>query len=271
LRCIFCKCDSTNSKCVEHIIPESLGNTGDTTLILHQGIVCDKCNNYFSREVEKPFLEHGGIQSLRFEERVLSKKGHIPEVQGILANKNELSAVSVGKFPNPPFSIYVVTADEKINVGEKGKIYIPKFNVNSLLPRGVVLSRFLGKIALEYMALILSKYPDGVEYLVEHRQIDTIREHVRLGKIKNWPCSVRQIYPQGLTIYNELIGKREQIVNEVDILITKNNEFFLVLAIFGVEFVINFGGPEIDGYYIWLAENNNKSPLYVDKSEWLKA
>lgn len=38
MHCIFCKCDSTNSKSVEHIIPESLGNKSH---ILRPGIVCD--------------------------------------------------------------------------------------------------------------------------------------------------------------------------------------------------------------------------------------
>jgi hypothetical protein len=54
MRCIFCKNDSSNSKSVEHIIPESLGNT---TRTLPKGVVCDTCNNYFARKVEKPFLE----------------------------------------------------------------------------------------------------------------------------------------------------------------------------------------------------------------------
>jgi hypothetical protein len=262
LRCIFCKHDSTKSKSIEHIIPESLGNI---EIILPPGIVCDKCNNYFSREVEKPFLEYGGIQNLRFEEGILSKKGRIPEIQGIIADKNGLNAVSLGRFPDISSSIYVIAANERLNIGEKGKIYIPKSDVNSSLPTGSVLSRFIGKIALEYMALRLLKLPECIEDLIGHRQLDTIREHVRFGKIKNWPCSVRQIYPQNFTIYNGSIGKYEQIVNEVDILVTKNSEFFLVLAIFGIEFVINFGGPEIDGYYIWLKENDNKSPLYIDK------
>lgn len=62
MRCIFCKNDSGNSTSCEHIIPESLGNT---TQILPPGVVCDKCNNYFSRKVEKPFLETQGIRDLR--------------------------------------------------------------------------------------------------------------------------------------------------------------------------------------------------------------
>lgn len=38
--CIFCNQDSTESKSIEHIIPESLGKD---ELILDKGIVCDKC------------------------------------------------------------------------------------------------------------------------------------------------------------------------------------------------------------------------------------
>lgn len=40
--CIFCHKDSSNSKSIEHIIPESLGNKEH---ILPNGYVCDICNN----------------------------------------------------------------------------------------------------------------------------------------------------------------------------------------------------------------------------------
>lgn len=54
MRCFFCKEDSSSSKSIEHIVPESIGNKAFT---LPCGYVCDKCNNYLAREVEKPFLE----------------------------------------------------------------------------------------------------------------------------------------------------------------------------------------------------------------------
>src|SRR6267154_1084155 len=53
VRCIFCKQNSALSRSVEHIVPESLGNTQH---ILPIGVVCDACNNYLAREVEKPLL-----------------------------------------------------------------------------------------------------------------------------------------------------------------------------------------------------------------------
>jgi hypothetical protein len=71
MRCIFCKKDGTTSVSKEHIIPESLGNTLHT---LPLGVVCDTCNDYFAREVEKPFLESEPVRSLRFEQAIINIK-----------------------------------------------------------------------------------------------------------------------------------------------------------------------------------------------------
>lgn len=76
-RCIFCKCDSSSSSSVEHILPESIGNKND---VLPQGIVCDKCNNYFSRKIEKQVLNSGVIKTVRSRLQIESKKGRIPPI-----------------------------------------------------------------------------------------------------------------------------------------------------------------------------------------------
>ncbi len=55
MRCIFCKNDSSSSRSVEHIMPESIGSK---KRVLPCGVVCDKCNNYFARKVEEPVLSH---------------------------------------------------------------------------------------------------------------------------------------------------------------------------------------------------------------------
>lgn len=70
-KCIFCGNDSSNSKSVEHIVPESLGND---KWILERGIVCDKCNNYFSREIENIVLNLPGFKQLRFYSLIDNKK-----------------------------------------------------------------------------------------------------------------------------------------------------------------------------------------------------
>jgi len=62
MRCIFCEADTSNSKSVEHIIPESLGNLDH---VLPAGIVCDQCNNYFAVKVERPLLESAYFTQLR--------------------------------------------------------------------------------------------------------------------------------------------------------------------------------------------------------------
>ncbi|MDD2177752.1 HNH endonuclease [Acidovorax sp. D2M1] len=75
MRCIFCKQDSSTSTSVEHIIPESLGNTEH---MLPVGAVCDACNNYFARKVERPVLESPVFRQLRAGMVVPNKKGRIP-------------------------------------------------------------------------------------------------------------------------------------------------------------------------------------------------
>lgn len=81
MRCIFCRANSSTSRSREHIIPESLGNEEH---ILPPGVVCDRCNNYFAREVKKPFLNSPGIELLRFNQGLENKKGRVPSITGII-------------------------------------------------------------------------------------------------------------------------------------------------------------------------------------------
>src|SRR5215217_7224004 len=81
MRCIFCKADSSASHSIEHIIPESLGNT---RFVLPRGIVCDCCNNYFARKVEAPFLTSPALRYLRFHEELGNKRGRVPSVEGLI-------------------------------------------------------------------------------------------------------------------------------------------------------------------------------------------
>lgn len=178
--------NSENSKSIEHIIPESLGNE---THILPAGIVCDGCNNYLAREVEKPFLENDSIKSLRFEEGILSKKGRIPTVNGLLLDGQSNSQISLTRLSRFPGSILsqsplIFELKSEALPGEKGRILIPKFDISTSFPDGMILSRFLGKIALEVLALRFSVHPEGIEYIVDEIQLDDIRNHVRYGKTK---------------------------------------------------------------------------------------
>ncbi|MGJ4749067.1 HNH endonuclease, partial [Leptospira sp. SA-E8] len=78
MRCIFCKQDSSTSRSVEHIVPESLGNVEHT---LPVGVVCDGCNQYFARKVERPVLESPMLRLLRAEMDIPNKRGRLPNWQ----------------------------------------------------------------------------------------------------------------------------------------------------------------------------------------------
>jgi hypothetical protein len=111
------------------------------------------------------------------------------------------------------------------------------------------------------MASRLVKYPEGREYLATEPQLDPVRDHARRGRIPDWPFSVRRIYDADQPWFEEY-GLVVQTVHEYDILQTNACEYYFVLAIFGLEFALNMGGPEIDGYLEWLDRNNGLSPLY---------
>ena len=72
MRCIFCEKDASSSRSVEHIVPASFGNS---ISILPKGSVCDKCNNYFARKIESPFLNSEVVLQLRQELEINNREG----------------------------------------------------------------------------------------------------------------------------------------------------------------------------------------------------
>lgn len=257
-RCLFCKADSSASRSVEHIIPESLGNT---TAVLPPGVVCDTCNNYFARKVEAPFLQSPAVLHLRFHQRLENKRGRVPSVLGFIR-------------PDIPASITFCTRTEtnfvevpqaafrELANAKRGELILP---LGGSPPSSNVISRFMAKVALEAMAARLTAYTEGVAYLCDEVQLDEIREHARLGRTERWPVHIRRLYPaEGMVLSPE--GRAEQVVHEFDFLMTPANEWYFILAIFGMEFTINMGGPDVEGYQRWLDGNGGVSPLYSGKN-----
>lgn len=77
---------NTNSE--EHILPKSLGNN---TLILPKGCICDKCNNYFATNIERPFMEIKSIQLLRSYHLIPNRKNKILPIQiGICSEEAQM-------------------------------------------------------------------------------------------------------------------------------------------------------------------------------------
>lgn len=258
MRCLFCKADSSRSRSVEHIIPESLGNSRH---ILGRGVVCDGCNNYFAKGVEKPFLESPGVKTLRFEQELLSKKGRVPTIGGLLSPG---VPVEVTRFPKLELTSVAVPPDafERVIAQKSGQLLIPTAGP---WPTGSVLSRFMAKIALESMAARLETSEGGLDYLCGEAQLDPLRDHARRGTTPIWPVHVRQLYPSDGYIV-DASGDRQQIVHESDFLVTAAGEWYFVLALFGTEFAINLGGPDIDGYRRWVLEKPGESVLYSLKN-----
>lgn len=216
MRCIFCKQDSSASRSVEHIIPESLGNTDH---VLPVGVVCDGCNQYFARKVERQVLESPMFRLLRLDMGIPNKRGRVPSWR----------------------------RDD-----------------GSMKPEYRQMGRFLAKIGLEALAFKTRAIPTWNDEIVDHPSLDELRRFARYNEGDDWPFTTRTLYPVN-AVFDEQ-GQHFEVLHEFSILLTERSETYLVLAIFGVEMVINLGGRENDGYRRWLDENNWTSPLYPSRS-----
>jgi hypothetical protein len=212
MHCIFCKSPSGLSRSVEHIVPESLGNTDHT---LPRGTVCDSCNNYFARKVEKPVLDSPMMRLLRSDRQIANKRRRIPTFES---------------------------------------------HETPELPDYRLMSRFLAKAALEALAFKTLSVPDSITEIVQKAELDELRTYARYGRGETWPFAYRTLYPVN-AVFKENSTQYE-VLHEFDIFYTDGMELYFALAILGVEFVINLGGPHLDGFQRWLKEHDYASPLY---------
>lgn len=259
MRCIFCKADSSNSKTIEHIVPESLGNIEH---ILPAGVICDKCNNYFAREVEKPLLESEYFVQLRFWKDVQSKKGIIPSLKGVHVQTNKIVGLSKD---SDGIGLYATQSGDEADLihhlqnAPKGTLLVPIQEK----PDGYLMARFLGKVALEAMASRVLAVEGGLDEIIDKKELDELRNYVRRGhpQKKVWIFHERRLYSEN-TIFHEVGYGSFDVLHEYTLLYTDAQEMYFVMALFGVEYALNMGGAEIDGYIEWLKQNDNKSPLY---------
>lgn len=257
MRCLFCKNPSDSSRSVEHILPESLGNTEH---VLPAGVVCDTCNNYFARKVEDPFLNSPAIRTLRACQGVTNKRGRLAGRDAILMGEHRATLYT----PFNGIPVLDIPTDEGVEAifrARSGTIILPAAHPS---PPETVTSRFIAKAALESLALRGRDAGLSTDYLVEHVQLDSIRAHARRGEPKAWQYSQRRIYDANKAWLEHTTP--HQRVHEHDFLVTDTCEYYFVVAIFGMELALNLGGPEIDGYVRWLAEHDNVSPLYFGKN-----
>ncbi len=261
MRCIFCTKDSSESTSVEHIIPESFGNT---TAILPKGIVCDKCNNYFARKVEGPFLNSDVILRIRQELEIENKKGKLI---------TDFSYPRVGKeyvkqITKDIYWIYSREEKTEQELATDVKEYCKYMQETDrlLLQPNIHVSRMLAKIAVEFFVKRSGDGNDVCEYVINDDIFRAIREYSRYGSRNIWPYSSRRIYSRN-EAYN---GDPFSSINwEADFLFLESGDVYLVIAMFGIEYAINIIRPNLECYLEWLRKNKNFSPLYltVEKRE----
>lgn len=265
MRCIFCKADSTSSTSTEHIVPESLGNIEHT---LPPGVVCDKCNNYLGREVEKPVLESEYFVQARFGNAVPSKSGTIPHITAV-----HLESATEVRISHQGDSGSIYPAHEKnaprfvraLLQANKGTLVLPVTRPQHV--DNYDMSRFLGKIAIEALANTLLGVPGALAEVVDKEELDPLRHYVRHGSTTTvWTFHGRRIYPEGSVFEDPPYASYEVLHEYMHFYPSypQLTELYFVLAIFGMEYAINMDAPDTSSYIEWLRRNAERSPLYMD-------
>jgi DNA invertase Pin-like site-specific DNA recombinase len=166
-----------------------------------------------------------------------------------------------------------VISESKIEIQFKHGIVME----NNMIKSTRIVSRLIAKMALEALAAKLSSDNNSLDVLVDDVQFDLIRDHARLRTTKNWPCSIRRIYSINKK-WNTMDNKDVQVIHESDFLFPSykstnfsdseyiTSELYFIVILWGIEFAINMGGSELEGYKVWLREHNNISPLYYGKN-----
>jgi HNH endonuclease len=266
LRCLFCKEPSSTTKGVEHLIPEAIGSK---KLILPKGLVCDKCNNYFSRKVEKPVLSHQSMRNVRAWHQVPNKKGKFPSVKGTIAGTDIEIAMKRGekggleiKAENAKNQDAVNKYLEEMSLGKDFPPFLFPIDID---PPPKEMSRFLSMMGLEALALRFS-YSAAADSIIDEPSYDLIRNYARYGTgVKEWPYHRRVIFPMDTEMRHPDTGEWVQAGFGHDLLIIPYPETYFIFLLYGVEFAINLGGPSIDGYKLWLDDNDQISPI-VERS-----
>lgn len=263
MRCIFCKVPSTKSKSVEHVIPESLGNKEH---ILDKGVVCDKCNQYFARKVEKEVLDSPYFKYVRHRNNIESKKRRIPKINGFIGGNVELGRDRYGNsfIEVPNQKILDGITSERITSMIVPSVDDPKTDDKNM-------SRFLAKVAIEMLALRFYPSEGWNEEIVDKEELDPIRHYARFGdKPKFWEYSQRRIYEESDRFYNpDISNEPYEVLHEVDIKFLRDGQLFLILVIMGIEYVLHFTNPDISEYRKWLIENEQKSPIEINDNRKL--
>lgn len=228
--------------------------------------MCDRCNNYFARKIEGPLLEDPAFRNLRAWYQVPNKAGRPPALNGFVAGTdievgvrlNERGLLEI-RSERGSQALELQRRMRRDAHGIEPSVFL--FEVGRSPPKKLM-SRLLAKMALEAVALCLSKRQLDLSRLIDEPHYDRIRTWARVGNnYDEWPFSERVIFPQETLMRHPTTGQWVQVGFGYDLLLTKRPETYFAFCFYGYEFVINVGGPSVKGYEQWLSENNGISPL----------
>jgi hypothetical protein len=239
-------------------MPESLGSR---RRLLPAGVVCDQCNNYFARKVEQPILNHPSFRNLRAWYQVPNKRGKSPSLYGHIGGTN----IQIGlRLSNGKIKVETEKASDACHLESvlDSNLSSPLLFTMQMNPPEREMSRFLCKMALETVAENFCLAPDGMDMIIDSPFFDNIRMYSRYGtNYLNWPYSQRRIFPEKALMRHPKTNKWVHAGFGCGWFMNKRKETLFVFCFYGVEFVINVGGPSIRGYEEWLADHNNISPM----------
>lgn len=266
--CIFCHKDSSLSKSVEHIIPESLGNKEH---ILPKGYVCDACNHYFSVKIESQLLAQPYFVSMRRRNDIRTKKGKFVAEEMFFPGAHKISETRLD-FEAGVFYISDEDVIKSIVAGKCNRaisLYIeePEYPNKTM-------SRFLAKCAYESIFLLGGEHDyqlwlkkrDNKDFMFQ--DFEKLRQFARYG-IGEWPYSQRRIYNEG-TFFSYKGGEPYEVLHEQKFFFREVErideysimaELYFVLVICGIEYVISVTDPDISGFLQWLKDHPGQSPI----------
>jgi len=79
--CLYCRQTPRKFTSVEHVIPESLGNTDSAynrAIVLPKGAVCDHCNNGALSQLDQALIRFDAISWMKTSHGIPSKSGALP-------------------------------------------------------------------------------------------------------------------------------------------------------------------------------------------------
>jgi hypothetical protein len=203
MNCIFCG-NRNHDKDDEHIIPASFG--GKNSPKLANGMVCKRCNNYFSHEFENTAIHDFPINIFSIFWGITNRHGKQRKIEtniGTISYGGKIGYINM--HTTEPM---VITSDGTVEL---------EYNPNPFDP--VSVCRLFCKIAYEYLWLM---YPN----IAGNSIYNSIRDLVRFPKIgANWSFAIH-----GKEIFLQNIARREML-RPFELELIGNSELLTIFTI----------------------------------------